>query len=146
MLARRKPKKQKFPGLQFGPKPRKISERKALIAQCDQLLSRIVRLEDKCCLYCKRVWDFNKLYNHHFFSRKHLGTRFDRANCGALCFTCHDSVAHGDPEIFREWLIARIGIKAYERLKFRAMSRTKFDVADLRMIRFELQKRLKELC
>jgi hypothetical protein len=144
-MLKRKIKPRKFVGLQFGPKPRKISERKALIAQCDQLLSRIVRLEDKCCLYCKRVWDFNKLYNHHIFSRKNLGTRFERKNCLCLCFGCHDGVAHTDPEVFREWLIDRMGIKEFERLKVQAMGRVKFDVADLRMILFDLKKQLKRL-
>jgi hypothetical protein len=39
-----------------------------------------------------------------------------------------------------------MGQKQYDRLKVQAMGRVKLDVSDLRMIRFELQKRLKELC
>jgi 5-methylcytosine-specific restriction endonuclease McrA len=145
-MLKRKKRPAKFKGLEFGPKyARRTSERSTLIKQCDELLSRIVRIEDKCCLYCRRVWDFKKLYNHHIFSRKNMGTRFYRPGCICLCFSCHDGVAHTDPEIFRDWLIKRIGQKEYDLLKFKAMSRTKFTVADLRMIKFDLQKQLKRL-
>jgi len=146
VIPRKKKRPAKHVGLEFGPKHLwKHSAKTALIAQLDRAFSVLVRKRDRMCLYCKMVHDHNKLYCHHIFSRKHHGTRWDFSNAVTLCFSCHDGVAHTDPEIFREWLIDRMGIKAYERLKFKAMSRTKFTVADLRMIKFDLQKQLKRV-
>jgi hypothetical protein len=143
-MIRRKSRKSKFKGFEFGPKL-KGADKKALIDKADRAFSTLVRKRDRMCLYCKRVHDHNKLYCHHIFSRKHMGTRFDEKNSVTLCWTCHDGIAHTDPEIFRDWLIERIGQKEYDRLKVKAMGRVKFTASDLTMILFDLKKKLKEV-
>lgn len=113
------------------------SDRSKLVAKLDVQFSKLIRERDKFCQYCKKS---SVIYCHHIFSRRHLGTRFDPANAVSLCVYCHRLIAHGDPEKFRDFVIQRIGQEAFDKLKYKAFSSTKYSTTDLEWMLKEMKE------
>lgn len=110
----------------------------------DVLFSQYIRLRDGKCMVCNRVLPFERLECSHFFSRRHIGTRWDDRNACAKCFTCHQRMT-GDPVLFSEWIQNYLGEEEYERLRLRMRTHTKFTAFDKAVIKAELQKKIKQL-
>ena len=64
------------------------------------------------------------LHCAHVFSRRNKSVRWDEDNAYALCFSCH-LWAHGNPTLFYEWVIERMGQDGYDALRRRANTTTK---------------------
>jgi 5-methylcytosine-specific restriction endonuclease McrA len=71
---------------QLVERPRVEGSRKWLIAELDKYTSLIVRRRDGKCVTCGSV---QSLQCSHFYSRRHLPTRFDLRNCNAMCAGCN---------------------------------------------------------
>ena len=65
---------------------------------------------------------------HHAFSRKHLGTRWCVDVGVTLCWAHHLHLAHGEPELFRDFLLERWGEEKFNTLKLLAYTPQKIDV------------------
>lgn len=98
----------------------------------DALWRDAVRRRDgEICRFCRRN---RATAVHHVFSRRHYSTRWDLDNGVLLCFYCHIRIAHEDPEVFRDWFVARVGQAKFDALKARALSvvhRTDFALVEL---------------
>ena len=103
------------------------SGRNAEIKRLDKIWSKaVVERDGHRCRYCGN----NGNQPHHIFTRRHRSTRWDLDNGITLCWHHHFHLAHGEPEMFREFLMKEIGEKQFEILKRRAWSRAgKTDVA-----------------
>lgn len=110
----------------------------------DALFSQYIRLRDARCMVCRRWFPFEKLQCSHFFSRRHVGTRWDEKNACAKCFTCHQRMG-GNPVLFAEWIERYLGRAEYERLRVRAHKVTKFTASDKLFIRAELKAKIRAL-
>lgn len=93
--------------------------------KADRLWSKYIILRDRGI--CQRCRKQPANQPHHIFSRRHLGTRHDPENGILLCVYCHRTIAHSEYEMFRAFLIRRMGERAYEILHIRAMTITKPD-------------------
>lgn len=70
-----------------------------LVKQADTLFSKYIRLRDslkttwtleKCkCITCWNTYDFKKIQNWHFASRRFYQTRWLDKNCNAQCYMCN---------------------------------------------------------
>ena len=110
-----------------GPK----TSRRRLIESLDRAFSIAVRKRDGQCLRCGKK---TPVYTHHIMSRRYLGTRWDMENGVTLCVS-HHRRAHGDPEEFRDWVLAWMGRERFDFLKYRALRITKYSEGDLKLLR-----------
>lgn len=83
------------------------------IKEADKLWSEVIRARDKVCQYCRARPAINA---HHIFTRKIRAMRWDPQNGIGLCGGCHMNIAHGQPELFRRFLVKRLGVAEYERM------------------------------
>lgn len=67
-------------------RPREEGSRGWLIAELDKYTSIIVRRRDRRCVTCGKS---QGLQCSHFYSRRHLASRFDLRNCNAMCSACN---------------------------------------------------------
>jgi hypothetical protein len=67
-------------------RPCEEGSRKWLMAELDKYTSILVRRRDGKCVTCGSV---QSLQCSHFYSRRHLPTRFDLRNCNAMCASCN---------------------------------------------------------
>lgn len=86
---------------------------KVKIRPTDRNYSRYVRRGGKCDI-CGRS-DI-KLEAAHYFGRGKESTRFTRMNVNCLCFTCHKK-SHEDKSYYKNWMIEKYGLKAFENLE-----------------------------
>lgn len=110
--------------------------RKDLIRRLDTLFSVFIRYRDK--LTCQRCGSqYEKLergiQNSHFWSRRHMSTRFYETNCESLCGGCHILLT-GDPAEHRRHKLARIGQVEFDLLEYRARSHMKLTAGDLEIL------------
>lgn len=93
----------------------------------DAAFSNLIRARDKwTCQKCSKQYPEQSqgLHCAHIFSRRCRSVRWDEDNAFALCFSCH-LWAHGNPTLFAEWVLEKMGKRRYEALKKRAMTLTK---------------------
>lgn len=124
-------------------KKRKTSERAKLERECDKLWSEAIRLRDKACRYpdCKK----RKIQAHHIFTRKYRSVRWELLNGVGLCAGHHLFWAHTEPEKFRDYILAKLGVDQFEALKQRAYQPAKYSIDDLQVIKASLQASIKQL-
>ena len=92
--------------------------------RADRLWSKYILLRDRrTCQRCLKSGN----QPHHIFSKRHLGTRHDPENGICLCVYCHRTIAHSDYETFREFIVGRMGERAYTLLRVRSQTITKAD-------------------
>jgi 5-methylcytosine-specific restriction endonuclease McrA len=89
----------------FVEKPVEAGSRRWLVAELDRLTSLIVRRRDRRCVTCggRRT-----LQCSHFYSRRHLATRFDLRNCNAMCLDCNRR-HNSDPTPYLRFMNERYG-------------------------------------
>lgn len=113
--------------------------RQKLIHSLDTIFSKLVRNHDanKC-----RKCGNSRVFCHHIFTRKYLGTRWLIQNGISLCHGCHQD-AHTDPLQFHAWVKTWMG-KDYDTLQWKAYAITKFTEGELEILKKDLQGKLKE--
>src|SRR5215212_12073548 len=87
----------------FVDKPTEEGSRRWLVAELDRLTSLIVRRRDRRCVTCG---ERRGLQCSHFYSRRHLATRFDLRNCNAMCADCNRR-HNSDPEPYLRFMNER---------------------------------------
>lgn len=123
-------------------KPKRAkSDRQKLIAKADQWFSRRIRLEDADshgmgrCIDCGAVVHIKKSDCGHFWSRRHLATRWDTDNCHLQKKKCN--LEMGRPETndgYRKNLIKKIGQANFDKLEMRKNNTWKPSEFDLQTI------------
>ena len=86
--------------------------RRWLVAELDRLVSLFVRGRDRRCVTCGSR---RNLQCSHFYSRRHLGVRFDLRNCHAMCGACNRR-HNSDPEPYLAFMLERYGPDVVEEL------------------------------
>jgi hypothetical protein len=119
--------------------------RKKLEALCDDLWSVAVRFRDRECIYCGAT--DKKLNAHHIFSRRFHSTRWVLENGVSLDVHHHtfsfDFSAHKTQELFKTFIISRMGQAEYERLRLVSQRSVKYSLGDLESIRDNLISTIK---
>ena|SRR3990167_7416759 len=103
----------------------------------DQKFSQAIIRRDGKCLKCFSKKD---LTCSHYWRRGHSATRFDFDNCITLCRWCHSEWENLKNNVYREFMIKRLGKEKYEVLEIKARGFMKRSEATL-----ELQAKLAEL-
>ena len=101
-----------LPRSEFSAKPPRAGSRRWLVAELDRLTSITVRRRDRRCVTCGS--DRN-LQCSHFYSRRHLATRFDLRNCNAMCPGCNRH-HNFDPAPYLAFMLERYGPDVIEEL------------------------------
>lgn len=103
----------------------KVTKKPDYVAKLDKVFSEYIRLRDTMpsgyfrCISCGKIKPYSQADCGHFYSRKHMNTRFDEDNCHAECRSCNRFSA--DHLIgYRENLIMKIGTKRFELLSWKA--------------------------
>lgn len=115
----RKKKKEKSLPL-FDKAGVKVTKRTDYIKKLDKVFSEYIRLRDSNgrffkCISCGNLKPYGQADCGHYYSRRHMATRFDEDNCHAECRSCNRFKA--DHLIgYRENLIAKIGQKRFDLL------------------------------
>ncbi len=71
------------------------STKSSAVERLDRVFSKYIRLRDAMaggafrCISCGRMLPIAKADCGHFFSRRHMSTRFDEDNCHAECARCN---------------------------------------------------------
>ena len=109
----------------------KIKKKPNLIAKLDRIFSKYIRLRDVMpngyfvCISCGQIKPFEKADCGHFFSRKHMATRFDEDNAHCECSQCNrfssDHIAR-----YQVNLVRKIGQKRFEKLVWKHNSTKKW--------------------
>ena len=90
--------------------------RKGLITKLDELVSKIVRLQEKECVICHSK---EKLGNSHLFSRKNLSLRWDirpNGNSHTNCWGCNFRHSSRDSYPYFNWYITKFGKDKFDEL------------------------------
>ena len=116
------------------------------VDKADRQFSRFIRLRDAIpggafkCISCGKLKRIEQADCGHFYSRKHMATRFDELNAHAECRACNRFSA--DHLIkYQENLIRLIGEEEFGRLNIRAKGIKQWSETDLK----ELAKYYKAL-
>lgn len=103
----------------------KATKKQDYVAKLDKVFSEYIRLRDTMpngyfrCISCGKIKPYSQADCGHFYSRRHMNTRFDEDNCHAECKFCNRFSA--DHLIgYRENLIRKIGTKRFELLEWKA--------------------------
>ena len=112
----------------------------------DKLFSEYIRKKSKgCCAYCQKPVGYKRLQASHYFGRRNKSLRWDERNVSALCFTCHMVIMTENPFHHTKWMKKKLGTAGFGRL-VRASNRIKkWTKQDLKDLRVDLRKKIKEL-
>lgn len=112
-----------------------------LVRKLDKKFSLFIRLRDSRafgyrgfkCISCGQIKPFEKADCGHYYSRKHMATRFDEDNAHAECSSCNRFSA--DHLIgYRENLIKKIGQERFDMLTLKHIQSkhwTEFELKEL---------------
>ena len=117
----------------------KVKRKTNLTAKLDKVFSRFIRLRDAMpngyfkCISCGRVLKIDEADCGHFYSRKHMATRFDEDNAHAECRACNRFSA--DHLIaYQTNLIKKIGMSRFELLGQKAHQTKKWSDFELDLL------------
>ena len=80
-----------------------------------------------------------------YFGRRNKSLRWDERNVSALCFTCHKVIMTENPFHHTRWMKKKLGTTGFNNL-VRASNRIKkWTKQDLKALRVDLRKKIKEL-
>ena len=137
---RRKKKKDK-PLPMFDKAGVNVKKKPDLKAKLDKEFSLYIRLRDAMpngffkCVSCGEIKPFEQADCGHYWSRRHMSTRYDEENCHAECRSCNrfkaDHLAG-----YRDNLIRKIGQMRFDKLAWKASQAKKWSD-------FELQELIK---
>lgn len=135
------------------PKEDTASDRKRkpnLVAKLDRIFSKYIRLRDVMpngyfmCISCGQIKHYEQSDCGHFFSRKHMATRFDEDNCNSECKGCNrfsaDHLAG-----YQVNLVRKIGQNRFEKLVWKHKSVKKWCDFELEEMIDYYTKKVKEL-
>lgn len=138
---KRKPKKKDKPLPLFEKAGIKVKKKPDLVRKLDETFSLYIRLRDTMpngffkCVSCGEIKPFEQADCGHYWSRRHMSTRYDEDNCHAECRSCNRFKA--DHLIgYRENLIRKIGQMRFDKLTWKASQTKKWSD-------FELQELIK---
>ena len=128
-------------------KQEKALSRKSLIDKLDDVVSLLVRklAHYRCIRYGKFHGPKSKnLTCTHYWSRVHMGTRWDLDNLDAACwFPCHKYKLEGEKQgWYRNFMINKLGQKGFDKLEMKANTITKFSSSDLLLLLRDFQQKL----
>lgn len=124
----------------------------SLLSKLDREFSKYIRLRDAMgsyfrCISCGKIKPIQQADCGHFYSRRHMATRWDEDNCNAECRACNRF--DGDHLLgYRERLRRKIGDQRFAALAIRAKSTRKWSEFELeRLIEYYKQenKQLEQL-
>lgn len=121
-----------------------------LVAKLDRIFSKYIRLRDVMpngyfmCISCGRIKPYEKGDCGHFFSRKHMATRFDEDNCSAECRSCNRFSADHLAS-YQVNLVRKIGQNRFEKLVWKHNSTKKWCDFELEEMIEYYTKQVKEL-
>lgn len=135
---KRKPKKKKEKELPLFDKAGvKVKKKPDLVAKLDKEFSRFIRLRDAMpngyfrCISCGQIKPYEQADCGHYWSRRHMSTRFDEDNCNSECKFCNRFKA--DHLIgYQKNLIAKIGQQRYDKLAWKASQTRKWSDFELK--------------
>lgn len=107
-----------------------------LVKRLDKVFSQYIRLRDAMeggyfkCISCGKVKPIDKADCGHYFSRRHMATRFDEDNCNAECSYCN---RFGSDHLdgYRHNLIKKIGPTRFQMLAVRRNETRKWSAFEL---------------
>ena len=114
----------------------------------DVVFSMLIRTRDSWT--CQRCGKYHpegsrqSLHASHFHSRRKQSTRYDKANCAAHCFSCHQYLGE-NPIEFQRWILAYLGPREYELLNGRASQTLKRSKKDKEALYQDLKAELEGL-
>lgn len=128
-----------------------IKKRKPnLVAKLDRVFSKYIRLRDVMpngyfmCISCGQIKKYEQGDCGHFFSRKHMATRFDEDNCHMECAACNrfssDHLAS-----YQVNLVRKIGQNRFEKLVWKHNSTKKWSDFELEAMINHYKKEAKRL-
>ena len=125
------------------PKKNKIDYKLRL----DKVFSEFIRKRDTKngvfkCISCSQFKPYDKADCGHYFSRRHLSTRFDEDNCHAECSYCNRFKAD-HMENYRENLIKKIGQQRFDLLKIKAGTTSSMNDFDFQVLIKHYKEKLK---
>ena len=110
-----------------------------LVKKLDRVFSAYIRLRDAMpngyfmCISCGKIKHISEADCGHFYSRRHMATRFDEDNCHAECQGCNR--ADGDHlHGYMERLTHKIGQGRIDVLKWKHTQFKKYTDEELRMM------------
>ncbi len=110
-----------------------------LIKKLDKVFSRYIRLRDAMpsgvfrCISCGQIKPIEKADCGHYFSRRHMSTRFDEDNCNAECARCNRFDAEHLVG-YRENLIRKIGTQRFALLEVKHNQTKKWSCFELEQL------------
>jgi len=71
-----------------------MSELSKAMARADKYFSLYIRKKEAVngfcrCVTCGRMFEWNRIDNGHFMSRRYQATRYDEKNCSSQCASCN---------------------------------------------------------
>lgn len=118
---------------------KKSSSKDALIKKLDKVFSAYIRLRDVMpngyfvCISCGKIKHISEGDCGHFYSRRHMATKFDEDNCHCECRGCNRADAdhlHG----YTENLVRKIGQARVDALKWKHNQFKSFSDYELQMM------------
>ena len=128
--------KRRAKGKRLGVRP-KLS-RRSLMRQCDDLVSKIVRLRDGACVCCGTK---DQATCGHYFSRKRKSVTFNLMNCNQQCSPCN-STHNNNPEPYRRYMIKQYGETLLRDLEREGNITKRWMIPALLILRGDLQNYL----
>ena len=126
------------------------SRRAKAVSKADAEFSRWVRrtAADKsgwaACITCEKKYEWNKLHNGHFMSRRHTNTRWEVKNTSPQCSGCN-TFRGGEQFIFGQKLDKKFGAGTAELMLIESRKTTNLTVDDIEEIALKYQKLNKEI-
>jgi len=122
----------------------KVKKEPDLTDKLDKVFSLYIRLRDAMpngmirCISCGQIKEFSKFDCGHYWSRSHIGTRWDEDNCNAECAYCNRMTGGEHMIGYRENLIKKIGQQRFDLLEVKAR-----EYSDLKKDKFKMQLLIK---
>ena len=111
-----------------------------LIRELDKVFSKYICLRDAKpngtfqCISCGKILPLKLATAGHFFSKIHMGTRFNEYNVNAECCECNNPITAERLINYYENLTKKIGKSRMERLEIEAHIRRQWSEPELRYL------------
>ena len=127
--------------MKLGDPKKKPIKKSKLIKECDDLVSKIVRLREGRCITCGT----NKnLTCSHLIKRGRASVRFDLDNCNCQCASCNFKHNHY-PEFYTDWFVSTKGVELYHDLFERSWQTKNWKIPELIEKKLELEAMLQKM-
>lgn len=124
------------------------TDRQKAITYADDCFRIFIKFRDDfTCTRCKKQYPKNprsrSIQCSHYWSRRHLGTRWDDENAEVLCGGCHRIIEGDKQGWYQDYKQNQLGPK-YKILKMRANTVTKYTPKEIILIGDQLLKMIKD--